>query len=236
MNHIIDSETLRVLGSLDTCAVANAIEAFDVRLRNEGFTNSTLRCRFPGLSPMVGYAITLRIRAGSPPSKNHTYLDRMDWWKHLESMLLPHVMVIQDMDARPGSGAFVGEVHAAILKALGCVGVVTNGAVRDLPEVEKTGFQLFSGSVSASHGYAHVVDFGAPVEIAGLRIKPGDLLHGDQHGVVRVPLEIAAEIPHVAAAMRRREKIITTFCKSTDFSAEGLGRIIEETAGPVITG
>lgn len=234
MSHILDNETLRVLASLDTCAIANAIEAFDVRLRNEGFTNSTLYCRFPGFSPMVGYAITLRIRAGAPPPRNHTYLDRMDWWKQLESMLLPHVVVIQDMDARPGGGAFIGEVHAAILKALGCVGVITNGAVRDLPEVEKTGFQLFSNSISVSHGYAHVVDFGMPVEIAGLRIKPGDLLHGDLHGVARVPLEIAADIPRMAAAMRRREKIITTFCKSSDFSTGGLAQIIEESAGPVI--
>jgi len=98
----------------------------------EGFADCSLHCQFPQLPPLVGYAITLRIRASSPPPKGHNYLDRTDWWKQIESFLLPHVMVIQDMDARPGRGAFVGEVHAAILKALGCVGVVTNGAVRDL--------------------------------------------------------------------------------------------------------
>jgi len=230
MNHIIGAETLDALAALETTSVANAIEAFDVRLRNEGFADSTLQCRFPQLAPTVGYAITLRIRASSPPMKGHNFIDRTDWWKHIESLLLPHIMVIEDMDAHPGRGAFVGEVHAAILKALGCVGAITNGAVRDLPQIEMTGFQLFSGSIAVSHAYAHVVEFGGPVEVGGLKIRPGDLLHGDCHGVVRIPLDIAGSIPKAAAILRRREKIITTYCRSKDFSVEGLGKIIEETA------
>lgn len=229
MNHIADSETLKSLSSLGTCAVSNAIETFDVRLRNEGYTNSTVQCRFPQLPPMVGYAVTLRVRSASPPWKGHHYIDRTDWWKNLEPFVLPHVMVIQDMDANTERGAFVGEVHAGILQALGCVGVVTNGAVRDLPEVARTGFHLFSRSVSVSHSYVHVVEYGTPVEVAGLKIKPGDLLHGDQHGIVNVPLEIATEIPKVATALRRREKVITTFCHSKDFSVPELGNLIDQT-------
>ncbi|HWB60270.1 MAG TPA: RraA family protein [Chthoniobacteraceae bacterium] len=230
MNYIIGSETLGALAALETTAVANAIETFDVRLRNEGFADCSLHCRFPQLPPMVGYAVTMRIKASSPPAKGHTYLDRTDWWAKLDSLLLPHVMVIQDMDDRPGRGAFVGEVHAAILKALGCAGVVTNGAVRDLPGIEKTGFQLFSGSIAVSHAYAHLVEFGGPVEVAGLKIKPGDLLHGDQHGLLRIPLEIAEAIPKVAAGLRKREKIITAYCKSKEFSPSGLAKVIEQSA------
>lgn len=162
--------------------------------------------------------------------KGRSFLDRSDWWQPIESFLLPHVMVIQDVDAHAGRGAFVGEVHAAILKAFGCTGVVTNGAVRDLPDIEKMGLHLFSNSIAASHAYAHVVEFGGPVVVAGLKINPGDLLHGDRHGVVRVPLEIAAKIPKAAALLRKREKIITTFCKSREFSVQGLASIIEETA------
>src|ERR1700677_1368445 len=142
MNHIILAETLSALGALETTSVANAIEAFDVRLRNEGFADSSVACQFPQLPSMVGYAITLRIRSSAPPWKGHSYLDRTDWWKNIDSYLLPHVMVIQDMDANPGSGAFIGEVHAAILKALGCVGLVTNSAVRDLPHMENTGYDF----------------------------------------------------------------------------------------------
>lgn len=230
MNQIFGTETLSALAALETTSVANAIESFDVRLRNEGFADSTLQCRFPEQPPMLGYAITLRIRASAPPSKGHNYIDRTDWWQQIESYLLPHVMVIQDMDAHPGRGAFIGEVHAAILTALGCVGAITNGAVRDLPDIRKMGFHLFSGSVAVSHSYAHVVEFGGPVEVAGLKIKPGDLLHGDRHGLVRIPLDLAADIPKAAAALHKREKIITAFCKSKDFSIPGLANVIEQSA------
>ena len=230
MNHLIGNETLQALSQLNTCAVANAIETQDIRLRNEGFTDASLRSRFPQLPAMLGFAITLRIRSASPPPKGHSYLDRADWWKHIEPLLLPHVMVIEDMDPQPGRGAFIGEVHASILKALGCIGVVTNGAVRDLPEVEKMGFNLFSGNVSVSHAYAHIVEFGSPVQIAGLQIRPGDLLHGDQHGIVRIPLEIADKIPAIAAQLRQRERAIISYCRSSHFSAAELPSIIE--AGP----
>jgi len=89
--------------------------------------------------------------------------DRTDWWKEILAVPAPRIVVIQDVDANPGLGAFVGEVHAHILQALGCVGVVTNGAVRDLNAIEGSGFQVFAGNVSVSHAYAHVFDFGGPV-------------------------------------------------------------------------
>jgi len=235
MNHIVGADTLEALRALDTCDVANAIESFDLRLRNEGYSDPNLHCRTPQLPPMVGYAVTLRVRSSSVPMMGHDYMDRTDWWKNIESFILPHVMVIQDMSVHPGRGAYVGEVHANILKALGFVGAVTNGAVRDIPSVEKIGLHLFSGHVSVSHGYAHVVDFGTPVEVAGLTIKPGDLLHGDQHGIVRIPIEIAAELPKVAASVRKREKIITTFCRSSDFSVAGLAQVIQHSSSLVNT-
>ncbi len=97
----------------------------------------------------------------------------MDWWDYVASLPEPRVLVLQDCDHRAGVGAFVGEIHANIGSALKCVGCVTNGAVRDLTEVEALGFHLFSGSVSPSHSYAHIVEFGEPVEIGGLKISPG---------------------------------------------------------------
>ena len=139
-------------------------------------------------------------------------------------------MVIQDMDEQPGCGAFIGEVHASILQALGCVGAITNGAVRDLSAIEKMGFNLFSGNVSVSHAYSHIIEFGCQVEIAGLQISPGDLLHGDQHGIVRIPFEIADEIPKVAAQLRKREKVITSYCRSNNFSVSELASVIEHSA------
>lgn len=222
MKHIIPPETLAALGTLDTCAVANAIECFDVRLRNEGFTDSRVKCRLPNLPPMLGYARTLRVRSAAPSWKGGNYLDRTDWWPHLQNKPGPHVLVIQDMDRTPGVGAFVGEIHAAILTAFGAVGAVTNGAVRDLPAVERLGFRLFSNAVSVSHAYAHIVEIGGLVEIAGLRIADGDLLHGDQHGIVQIPWEIADKIPATAARIQERERRILEYCHSANFTMPGL--------------
>jgi 4-hydroxy-4-methyl-2-oxoglutarate aldolase len=228
MHGSVSAETLNALLLLDSCSVANAIEELDVRLRNEGFSEPCLCCRFPKLPPMVGFARTLRVRAASPPWKGNSYLDRTDWWGHLGAARLPHVVVIQDMDSHPGRGAFIGEVHANILKALGCVGFVTDGAVRDLAAIEGLNLQLFSETVSVSHAYVHVVEFGMPVEVAGLQIRPGDLLHGDQNGLVRIPMEIAKDLPEIATRLREREKQIIAYCRSAEFSNSGLRALIDK--------
>lgn len=220
--HSFPVACLEKLRALDTCTVSNAIERLDVRLRNEGFVSGGTRCLFPLLPPMVGYAATGRIRTTTPPMIHRCYYDRMDWWNYVASLPEPRVMVLQDVDARPGVGAFVGEIHATIGGALHCAGCVTNGAVRDLPAVKAMGFRLFAGHVSVSHSYAHIIEFGEPVEIGGLKIASGDLLHGDRHGVLTVPLSIAAQVPEEAAKVLAEEKELIEFCRSPGFSLEEL--------------
>jgi 4-hydroxy-4-methyl-2-oxoglutarate aldolase len=209
---------LEELRALSTCVVASAIEAFGVRLRNRGFSESSLHCMFPEQPAAVGYAATARIRGSDPPMEGHSYYDRGDWWNSLLKIPAPRIVVIEDVDTRPGLGAFIGEVHANILLALGCVAVVTNGGVRDLPDVRKSGLQLFAGNVSVSHAYAHVFDFGGTVEIAGLTVHPGDLIQGDLHGVQTIPREIAARVPQKAREIIQSRKVLTHLCHSKDFS------------------
>jgi 4-hydroxy-4-methyl-2-oxoglutarate aldolase len=207
---------------MDTCTVSNAIERLNVRLRNEGFISGAVRCRFPNFEPMLGYAVTGRIRSSSPPMSGRCYYDRMDFWSYVATIPEPRVIVLQDVDHMPGVGAFVGEIHATIALALKCVGYITNGAVRDLPAVKALGFHLFSGSVAVSHAYAHLIEFGEPVEIGGLKVAPGDLLHGDRHGVQTIPLEVVSEIPQRAELVLRSEGELIKFCKSPQFSLQGL--------------
>jgi 4-hydroxy-4-methyl-2-oxoglutarate aldolase len=218
------------LKTLDTCMASNAIERLNVRLRNEGFVAGAVRCRFPNFNPMLGYAVTGRIRSSSPPMSGRCYYDRMDFWKYVTELPEPQVIVLEDVDHRPGLGAFFGEIHASIALALNCIGYVTNGAVRDLPAVKELGFHLFSGSVSVSHSYAHLVDFGDPVNIGGLKISPGDLLHGDCHGVQAIPFEIAAQIPEAAEKIKRSESELKEFCRSGQFSLDGLAKRLKGTA------
>lgn len=220
-------EQLQAIGRLDTCTTSNVIETFNLRLRNEGFADSSIRCVFPHLPPMIGYAVTGRISCSGPPPTGHTYFDRTDWWNYLLTIPAPRVIAIQDVDSKPGLGAFVGEVHASILGALGCVGVVTNGAVRDLGAVEPTGFHFFAGSVAVSHAYVHMIELGGTIDLGGLEIRPGDLLQGDRHGIINIPKEIAAEIPSTAARMLDQERKVIDLCRSPDFSLEKLRQAVK---------
>jgi 4-hydroxy-4-methyl-2-oxoglutarate aldolase len=224
MSHqgILSVDDLENLGALDTCTVSNAIERLNVRLRNEGFISGTAHCQFPDLGPMVGYAATGRIRTASPPMARRCYYDRMDWWTYVASVPEPRVIVLQDVEPTPGVGAFVGETHASIGRALKCLGCVTNGAVRDLPAIEALGFQLFAGSLAVSHSYAHIIEFSEPVEVGGLKIHSGDLIHGDRHGVLTIPLDVAAKIPAEAAKIAQEEGELLRFCASPRFSLQGL--------------
>jgi 4-hydroxy-4-methyl-2-oxoglutarate aldolase len=222
MGATLSPELLHALQALDTCSVSNAIELLGERLRNEGFTRPAIHRITTSSTPLVGHAVTVRIHCSRPPMRGRAYEDRTDWWNYILTIPEPRVVVIEDVDTRPGTGTFLGEVHANILKALGCVGGITNGVVRDVPAIEEMGFQLFAGGMAASHAYAHIVDFGHPVEIAGLPIHPGDLLHGDMHGIVCIPPEHAVGVPDAVARIRAHERRLIDLCRSPEFSLERL--------------
>jgi len=225
---LLCEKDLEALRALDTCTVSNAVETFEVRLRNTGFADSRIRCIFEDLPPMVGFAATARLRSGEPPVSGGIFHDRSDWWNSILSIPRPRIVVLEDIDDPPGVGAFLGDVHAAMLRALGCVGYVTNGAVRELPRVREMGLPLFAGNVAVSHAYAHIFDFGAVVTVGGLEVKPGVVLHGDRHGLLTVPRETIREIPTVAEKLRLTERKIIDLCRSEDFSIEQLRKVTQE--------
>jgi 4-hydroxy-4-methyl-2-oxoglutarate aldolase len=217
---------------LSTCIVASAIETFHVRLPNTGFANASIRCTFNDRPSMIGYAATARMRSAQPPmeaGKSFDYYDRTDWWNNILTIPAPRIVVLEDVDPRPGLGAFVGEVHANILLSLGCAGVVTNGAVRDVPDIRSTEFQMFAGNLSVSHAYAHVFDFGGTVEVGGLKIRPGDMIHGDCHGVQTIPWEVAARVTAAARAIRQRRQNLIGLRRSAEFTLEKLREAIHQT-------
>lgn len=222
----LTSEQWQALQRLDGCLVANTIETFHQRLRNEGFMDGSIRCLFPHLRPMLGYAGTMLVRGSAPPYAGPIYRDRTDWWNYLQTLPSPRVLVVHDAASRPGFGSLVGAVHMNILRALDAIGVVTNGAVRDIPAAEKAGFHYFAGNAAISHAYIHIVEFGQPVEVGGMRICSGDLLHGDLHGVQGIPLSLAAQLPAAAARIAAEEQAIIDVCRSPDFSLERLRRAV----------
>jgi 4-hydroxy-4-methyl-2-oxoglutarate aldolase len=227
---VLTEGELDALRQFDTCMVANAVDTFNVRLHNAGFTNASIHCMFEDAPPMVGYAATARLRSGQPPMVGSSFRDRGDFWNSILEIPAPRILVLEDKDNPPGRGAFVGDMHSAILQALGCIGYVTNGAVRELPSVRAMGIQLFAGSVAVSHAYAHIFDVDAAITVGGMEVRPGELLHGDRHGVLAIPAEIAAAIPAVAAEIQRAEQNVIDFCRSSAFSVTKLSEVIKKRA------
>ena len=156
------------------------------------------------------------------------YVERTDWWKHITSVPPPRVVVMQDIDQEPGTGAFLGVVHVNILKALGCVGAVTNGAARELTEIESSGFQVFAGRLAISRAYVHIVEFGGPVQVGGLKIQPGDLLHGDRHGIINIPQDLATKLPAVARRIAEKKQQVIELSKKPGPTFEELGQALRE--------
>lgn len=226
----MSQEQLDAILRFDTCAIANAIECFGIRLRNEGFTRPGLHCMTGEEGRILGYAATFRVRSAEPPMTGLRFGDRTDWWGEIEQLPRPRIAVLESRNGDIMTGACVGEVHAAILKAFGCCGVITDGVVRDLPGLKKLGLPVFATAAAVSHSYMHVVDFGAPVEIMGLEVQPGQLLYADRHGVLAIPDEIAAEIPLVAEHLLREEQAVLDVCQSPDFSPEKLLAALRKTS------
>lgn len=218
MPKYLSADELEELRRWPTCAIANAVELFNIRPRNEGFMLSEIKCVFPEFEPMIGYAATAVISADSPDGRR---VQAPEWWEEILKIKEPRVAVIHDID-NPVVGSFWGEVNANMHKALGCVGTVTDGSVRDLDEVREHGFHFFSSCVTVSHSYVHLVEVGIPVKIGNLVVRPGDLIMGDKHGVISIPLEIARDVPKAAQLIEDWERKVIDFCKSKDFTVEGM--------------
>jgi len=220
---MLAEDVLNQIVAYDTCKIANAIEALKVRLKNEGFTRPGLRCVTGGRPSAIGYAVTSKVRTESPPMKGtRSYYDLTDWWAEMFDKPQPRIAVIEDIDSHPGRGAVVSDVHAAVLSALNCRAVVTNGAVRNVPGLASMGFPAFAVHVSMSHAYVHMVDHEVPVSILDLQVTPGDLLYVDFHGALSIPEVLVPDILRVAEENRVHERRIIDLCRSSNFNFDTL--------------
>ena len=221
---ILNEDEIAALRRISSPTIANAIETFRIRPRTEGVTRAGVRCVFPEFGTLVGYACTATIMSGQPAPANRR-ISRTDYWEYTRMQPSPKLTVVQDLSSIPG-GAYWGEVNANIHLALGSLGVITNGLVRDLVEVRRTGFHLFASGESVSHGFAHLEDFNRPVQVFGMTVNPLDLVHADRHGAVVIPAEIARDVVEAALEIDREERVMIDLCRSKEFSIEKLDKLI----------
>ena len=206
----LSQELLADLARIDTPTVCNVIELFDVRPRNLGFTDHRIRCNFPELGAAVGVAATASFRSSSPPAEGDAYGDLSSQLEQFERLDGPPMVVFQDLDD-PAVGAVFGEVMCSMYQAFGAVGLVTNGGGRDLQQVRRLGFPVFTGSTICSHAYCHVLHIGLPVRVGGLDVQTGNLLHADENGVAEIPRAIAERIPDAAREFIAAEAIMLDY-------------------------
>lgn len=212
---------IEYLKTVDTPTLANAIELLELRGRHEGFLPLDFRCIFPEMGRMAGYAVTAQVETMT--RQEHGGPDTfVELFKLVDASPKPAVVVLQEMGPHGNYAAHSGEVMATIFGRLGAVGLVSDCAVRDLPEVRALGFQYFARGVSASHGWFRIVRSGVPVHVGGLSIKPGDLLHGDENGLISVPKGVEATLPAKVDAVRTREKRLMDWVRSPDFRIDQL--------------
>ena len=213
--HPFTNADLEVLKQWDTPTICNALEIVVPERRAIGFTVEPMVALDPSAPPIVGLARTGTIRAKEKP--RGSVADRLQWYDYVADAELPTVVVLQDIDDRPGYGAFWGEVQSNIHKALGALGCVTNGSFRDMAAWAK-GFQMLGGRVGPSHAHVHLVAFGQPVSVFGMQAAHDDVIHADCHGAVVVPAETVTKLPAAVDLVARREKVILDICRSADFT------------------
>jgi 4-hydroxy-4-methyl-2-oxoglutarate aldolase len=215
----LDADLFAKLAATDSPTLSNAIEATNARPLIEGFAGPDVRCLFPQLGVMLGYAVTVQIDTTSPgPPAIGVGLRELT--ERVEASPQPTVLVYQDIGPRRGGAAIFGEYAARLMMRLGAVGVVTDGAVRDVPEVEALGMHYFARGSVVSHGNPRLVRVGVPVVIDGLYVETGDLIHGDANGILKVPIAVAADLPPIIDRVRTGEHATFEFLKSPEFTRD----------------
>jgi regulator of RNase E activity RraA len=228
----LPASLLEALARYDTPTICNAMEIVAPERRLTGYTTKPLVCPFPDLPPIVGYARTVTIRSvlASGLAAAEQQKRRTAYYEYVGTGHGPRISVIQDIDgADVGYGAFWGEVQSSVHKALGCLGVVTDGSIRDIAQWAP-GFQALAGSIGPSHAYVHAERFGGEVRVAGMTVRSDDLIHADRHGAIVIPSDVAAKLPDAAELCGRRETPILEIARSPDFTLEKLKQALQRSA------
>ncbi|MCV6547475.1 MAG: RraA family protein [Cohaesibacter sp.] len=214
----MNDSLLNLLKSIDTPTVCNAIEVAQGKRGFSDFTRGTMQCSAPDEPAIVGYACTAKIAAVNPPEETPEVIRerRMNYYRAMAEAPKPSVAVIEDVDYPDCIGAYWGEINTTVHKGFGMSGALTNGVMRDLGDLPE-GFPVVAGSIGPSHGFVHVKELGTEVEIFGLKVKPGALIHADRHGALVIPDDVLPVLEEAIKSLLENEQIVLGPAKQNGF-------------------
>lgn len=212
---------LKLLQSVDTPTVCNAIEVAQGKRGFDAFTRGTMLCSTPDEPAIVGYARTAKIAAVKAPTEAPEVIKarRMAYYKHMADAPMPAVAVVEDTDFPDCIGAYWGEINTTVHKGFGLSGTLTNGVMRDLGDVP-TGYPVIAGSIGPSHGFVHVQEIGTQVEVFGMTVTEGDLIHADRHGALIIPKDVIETLEASIEKLLSTEILILKPARSAEFNFE----------------
>ena len=216
---------LTALEQWDTPTICNGLEIVVPERRAVGFTVEPMVFVDRKFKPMVGIARTGMIRAKEPP--RGPIPPREEWYSYVAADGLPTIAVLQDIDDRPGYGAFWGEVQTTVHKGLGCIGCVTNGSFRDC-DMLASQFQILGGRIGPSHAHVHLVALRCQVNIFGMLVNDGDVVHADFHGAAVIPAEAVKKLPAAIDLVSRRERVILDMARAPGFTAKKMAEALKK--------
>ncbi len=205
MPHLSHSDLLQ-LKRWNTPTIYNGWEQITHQdLAHTGFNLEECHDFMPHMGPMVGYAVTLVIEPGNPQHRQANPKAVNEYRRYVASLPGPKIVVVQDLDKPACYGSFWGEVNSNTHRALGCVGTITDGAVRDLDEMTNAGFKAIARRLCVGHAYNWPVCWNCEVEVFGCKVQPGQLIHADKHGFLVIPEEDEAHLLEAARFMDSTE-------------------------------
>ena len=205
------------LSHWDTPALSNALQRLGVNPAERSFTDGSISLMTGVRS--VGVAVTATMRAAQPGDDGVAV---SELHRLVADVHHPVMVLLEDLDEAPGAGAFLGEVNGTLLDALGIIGFATNGRVRDLDDLRQMRYTVHARGLCVARAHMRLTTVNEPVSVAGMRVRPGDIVHADQHGLLRIPLELAAQAIAAVQDVRDEEQRIVTWARSSDFTLEGL--------------
>jgi len=223
MGNRMHANLFEALRGVDTPTVCNALIVMDPTLRGKDYTRDPVIAAHPELPPFTGYALTARIVSSQPCADRHDVMlqRRFAYYRYLADAHQPSVAVVEDCGSPRGAGSFWGEINASLHKAMGVVGIVTNGAIRDLTTLPQ-GYPLLGGNVTPGSGFAHLVDFDTPVNVFGLPVRSGDVIHADRHGCVVIRADLIDGLPAMIARVQQRESTLLDVLNRENLSFHAL--------------